>query len=185
MQSLRPPEVPPAVPQLIYPDPVKSNPVRFPPVVEGQTDAGARADAAVSIPASCGLHCRTQSNPNPADAARSKSFSASGQIPFRVIEALTEATLAIRPRAESTRQPHSQTSVNPADNPPARSATGKIGELACRKDLAAATWHSKQFDASRQGLNQAPQKPVVSFELLVLSSNNCHSTDNSKFKIKN
>ena len=51
-------------------------------MAEARTGAGAPADAAKPVPACREFLNQMQSNPNPADAARSGLFSAGGQIVF-------------------------------------------------------------------------------------------------------
>src|SRR5208282_155310 len=103
-----------------------SNPARFHSTAEAQTGADALADAAGPVPVCDAFPCRTQSNPNPANAARSKLFSADGQILFPtrgVFEAMIPAFGFFAARNQQRR---SQTAASLADNLPAWFATVRI-----------------------------------------------------------
>lgn len=106
--------------------PAGLNPARFRSTAEAQTGADALADAAKSILVNFAFPCQTQSDPNPANAAHSKLFSAAGRIPFPT-RGVSEATIpAFRPQTAPGRQRRSQTAASLADNLPETSATAKI-----------------------------------------------------------
>src|SRR5262249_41451760 len=92
--------------------------------------ASGLADAAGSTSACFESPRRMQSNPNPTGAVRFGVVLARDQIPFRVFGVWRAGLPEFRLRAASARQPRSQTVANPADNPRARFAKGRIAAKA-------------------------------------------------------
>ncbi len=86
-----------------------------------------------------------------------------GQIPFPVRAIFSTAIPAFHLFAEQSRRPHSQTWANPADNPPASSATAKISESARRKNFATVPSRPKGFCRESPRLEPSATKAISVF----------------------
>lgn len=95
-------------------------------MAEAQTGANAPVNAAKSVPENFASLFRTQSNPNPAPAAHSKAFSATGRIPFPIRGAFAATIPAFQSFAARNQPRRSQTTASLADNLPVWFATTKI-----------------------------------------------------------
>ena len=120
------PAIQPVIGKWFWIVPAGSIPARFHSTAEAQTGANGRANVAKPTRVSFASRFRTQSNPGPTGAARSKPFSAAGRIPVPAREVSVATIPAFHFFAARNQRPRLQTTASPADNSPAWSATARI-----------------------------------------------------------